>query len=211
MYNQLCSLGRQSRGMMTFGLQWAIASWKQITCIPWGFSNASVNAAQCLSSIWPALQPPRVLVYLQIHYTDHLQYYLLANIPTPTLQKNMHLISYAECSLKIVILWCKVRTKLDRLSLAHSRWFFVFKAPSVFPALQKHSFARISQYMPTEWVSDRKTERGGGFLSWFERLIGCHKKKLYHIVLISLYFLRASVQLSNACHYLTVIWPVWVW
>lgn len=112
-----------------------------------------------------------------------LQYYLLAHITTPTL----HRISYAQCPLKIVFVWCKVRTKLDSLSLARSRWLFNGKAPSVLAALQKCSFARKSQYMPTEWVSDSKTEREGGFLSRCERLIGCHKERLNHIVLVPLF------------------------
>lgn len=59
--------------------------------------------------------------------------------------------------------------------------------------------------MPTEWVSDRKTEREGGFLSRLERLIGCHKKKLYHIVLISLFI---SSGLLCSCQMHAIIWQL---
>ena len=50
MNNQLCAVVRQSRGTMTFGVQWAIAARKQITWIPRGFGNASFNATQCLAT-----------------------------------------------------------------------------------------------------------------------------------------------------------------
>lgn len=92
---------------------------------PGGSSDASFNATQC-----PATPASGQRCSLHVpwsisrHTSNHLQCLLRANIPTPTLQKNMHVISYAQCSLKIVFLWSKVRTKLDRLSTAHSRWFF---------------------------------------------------------------------------------------
>lgn len=163
MYHQLRACGRQSRGTMTFGVQWATAPWKTK-------HTRSSEVQQCFlhchsisghTSVWPALQPPRAPVCLQT--TNRLQHLLQDNIPTPTLQKNMHVISYAQCSLKIVCLWCKVRTKLDRLSTAHSRWFFFpsFKLPPSFLLSGSILFARKkSHYMPTEWVSDRKRERG---------------------------------------------------
>lgn len=44
MYNQLCALGRQSRGTMTFGVQWGIAPWKQMTWNPRGFRHTSFSA-----------------------------------------------------------------------------------------------------------------------------------------------------------------------
>lgn len=83
-------------------------------------------------------------------------------MPTPTLLENMHLISYAQCSLKIVFLWCKVRSKFDGLSLAHSRWFFVFKAPSVYPALEKYSLPENHSKCPQ---NESETERQRGRIS----------------------------------------------
>lgn len=80
--------------------------------------------------------PPLPLSALLYHCYGHLcslhmsrpgyQHYPLAYMPTPTYQGNMLLISYAQHLLKIVYLWCKVRSKFDSLSLARSRWCFVF-------------------------------------------------------------------------------------
>lgn len=100
-YNQLFALRRQSTGKMTFGVQWARHSPE----IGW-YSMSGHYLSSTAASTCPGPSP----------HTDHVQYYLQANIPTPT-HKNMHLISYAQHWLKTVFVWCKVTTKLDRLSL----------------------------------------------------------------------------------------------
>lgn len=142
MYNRLCALRRQSRGindLFVYNEPFLLENKSH------GFPRDSATLPSAPLNIWPHRR---------------FQYYLLANTPTPTPRENMHLISYAQRSLKIVLLWCKVRSKFDRLSVAHSRWFSLFSLPPSCPALEKYPFAWRSQEVPTEWVSDRKTERG---------------------------------------------------
>lgn len=51
----------------------------------------------------------------------------------------------------------------------------------------------------------RERHRDGGFVSRFERLIGSHKKKLYHIVLVSL---SVSRRLLCSCQTCAIIWQL---
>lgn len=159
------------------------------------------------SSVRPWLQPLHALVYPQKQYADRFQNYLLANMPTPTLQENMHLISYAQCSLKIVFLWCKVRSKFDRLSLAHSRWFFRLLSSLCLPCSREVFFCPKTT-VNAHRMSQRQKERGRISVTIWETDRVSQKEIVSYCPRFPLYFLRASVQLSNACYYLTVIWPV---
>lgn len=83
MCNQLCRLGRQSRGTMTFWVQWAIAAWKQMTHIPRVFRSGSFSAAERLSTAvsgHPCSLPGHCAIPKDTTLQEHFQYYLLAHM-----------------------------------------------------------------------------------------------------------------------------------
>lgn len=116
MYNQLCAIWRQSRGTVTFlGYIETSLLENKSNAFPRGFRRFPSTPLK----VWPTpasgqpLQRPRAQVYPQTPFHGpFFHYYLLANMPAPTLQENMHIISYTQCSLEIVFHWRKVREQV---------------------------------------------------------------------------------------------------
>lgn len=67
--------------------------WKT-THIPWGYRHAFWNATQPQQSL------SSTAVCWSFSRTNHTQCYPRVNVPTPTPQRNMHHICYAQSSLK---------------------------------------------------------------------------------------------------------------
>lgn len=116
-----------------------------------------------------------------------------SSMSAPTPEENMHLISYAQCLLKIVFLWWKVRTKFTG-----TQWVFFFSFFSLSSKLLLSCLLSRSILLPENHSicpqneSATERHREGGYLSRFERLIWCHRNKLYHIVLSSVLFFPAG-------------------
>lgn len=173
--------------------------WKT-TRIPRGFRRAALNATQLqqsLSSAVASRRSPR---------TNHTQYYPPVSIPTPTPQRNMHLISYAQPSLEIVFRCCKRSLVRQAFTGTQQVASSFHSSLCLFPALHNYSFAQKSQFMPTEWVSPEETERRRISVTIWATDRVSQRGTAPFCPHFSLHFLQASVQLSNPCHYLTVIY-----